>query len=153
MKQLKPLFRIKSARKKSEQDNIDECVDAFFDDQVDTDDTPPSSPSDLEEFLNSITQRFLEEQDLIGKHREPILKWFLNAASVQLAIVNVLLIICLVCFKEQLAVILDFFKYFIASTFIEILGGLLIIVRFLFNDNLYNIVHKIFDKSHKNKDK
>lgn len=133
--------------------DIDQDLEEFLDDNIDDNDVPTSKTNSLEDILNDLVpklgQKFLNEQDMIARYREPILKWFLNAAGVQLAIVNVLLLICLFGFRDQLDIILDFFKYFISFTFVEVLGGLLIIINFLFNNNLYNLFKGLYSKQKK----
>lgn len=59
--------------------------------------------------------------------------------AVQLIIVNVLIFFAVFESKNMVA-LLDFLKYFVGATFLELLGGLLIIVNFVFSHETSDMI-------------
>lgn len=85
------------------------------------------------EFFDELSQRFVEQQDQVIKHRKRLLKWFAWITASQLLIINVLIFICIFGNEQIIDQTLSFMKFFVGATFLELLGGLLIIVKFVFS--------------------
>lgn len=81
-------------------------------------------------FFEQLAQRFVKQQDQITHHRGIITIWFAAITAMQLLVINVLVFFAI--FKSNANIILDFMKYFVGATFLELLGGLFIIVKFVF---------------------
>lgn len=86
--------------------------------------------TDISEFFNKLSDRFVVQQDQITNHRGIITKWFAVITAMQLLVINVLVFFAI--FNSNANIILDFMKYFVGATFLELLGGLFIIVKFVF---------------------
>lgn len=102
-------------------------------------------------FFQQLSQRFVEQQDQITAHRRIITKWFATITAMQLAIINVLVFFAI--FNSNLAVILDFMKYFVGATFLELLGGLFIIVKFVFGHETSDMLKHLTYNQPNSKDK
>ncbi len=91
-------------------------------------------------FFEELSKRFVDQQDQIIEHRKRLLKWFAWITASQLIVINVLIFICIFGNKEILDVTLSFMKFFVGATFLELLGGLLIIVKFVFSHETYDML-------------
>lgn len=91
-----------------------------------------NTSKNYEDFLEDLLDRFVNQQDQISKYRSTLTKWFAWITAIQLIIVNVLIFIAIFGSKDMIA-LLDFLKYFVGATFLELLGGLLIIVKYVFS--------------------
>ena len=91
-------------------------------------------------FFDELSKRFVDQQDQIIKHRKHLLIWFAWITASQLLVINVLIFICIFGNKEVLDLALSFMKFFVGATFLELLGGLLIIVKFVFSHETYDML-------------
>lgn len=96
---------------------------------------PPSS----DDFLNQLNKRFINQQDQIAKYRTILTVWFVCVTVAQLIVADVLIFIAIFVVKEMVE-LLDFLKYFVGATFVELLGGLLIIVKFVFSHETFDMI-------------
>lgn len=94
-------------------------------------------------FYSQLSEHFINEQRGILHYKEKILKWFCITITLQLIAINFILIGVLLNLQMYLRVILDFMKYFIAGTFVELLGGLFIIIKWVYNENVYSLLDRI----------
>ena len=96
-------------------------------------------------FFEQLAQRFVKQQDQITHHRGIITIWFALITAMQLLIINVLVFFAI--FNSNANVILDFMKYFVGATFLELLGGLFIIVKFVFGHETSDMLkHLTYNK-------
>ena len=86
-----------------------------------------------DDFFEKLSNKFVEQQDQIMNFRSTIGIWFASITALQLLVINVLIFFAIFMGQEIMSLLLDFLKYFIGATFIELLGGLLIIVKFVFS--------------------
>ena len=98
-----------------------------------------SKNNGYEEFLKQLLDRFVKQQDQISTYRSTLTKWFAWITAIQLIIVNVLIFFA-VFGPQDMVALLDFLKYFVGATFLELLGGLLIIVKFVFSHETSDMI-------------
>ena len=96
-------------------------------------------PSSSDDFLNQLNKRFINQQDQIAKYRTILTVWFVCVTVAQLIVADVLIFIAIFVVKEMVE-LLDFLKYFVGATFVELLGGLLIIVKFVFSHETFDMI-------------
>lgn len=99
----------------------------------------------IEDLIKKLTKSFTDQQDAITSHRRTLLIWFACITAMQLITINVLIFICVLGKRilgdaEILNAILEFIKYFIGATFLELMGGLLIIVKYVFSREAYDML-------------
>ena len=92
-----------------------------------------SAPNKTDEFFEKLSNKFVEQQDQIIKFRSTITIWFAVITALQLLVINVLIFFAIFKSQEIMPMLLDFLKYFVGATFVELLGGLFIIVKFVFS--------------------
>lgn len=68
------------------------------------------------------------------------MKWFAWITGSQLFVINALIVIAVFWKSEMVNIILDFLRFFIGATFLELLGGLIIIVKFAFSHETYDML-------------
>lgn len=91
-------------------------------------------------FYEELSKRFVEQQDQVISQRKHLLIWFAWITASQLLVINVLIFICIFGNQESLNVTLSFMKFFVGATFLELLGGLLIIVKFVFSHETFDML-------------
>lgn len=91
---------------------------------------PEMSPSGL---FKALSEEFVQEQEELQTHRGRLINWFTLITVVQLLIVNVLVFIAIFGRQESTQMILNFMSYFVGATFVELIGGLYIIVKYVFS--------------------
>lgn len=99
----------------------------------------------IEDLIKKLTKSFTDQQNAIIAHRRTLLIWFACITAMQLITINVLIFICVLSKRilgdtEILSAVLDFIKYFIGATFLELMGGLLIIVKYVFSREAYDML-------------
>lgn len=92
-----------------------------------------SAPSKTDDFFQKLSNKFVEQQDQIIQFRSNITIWFAVITALQLLVINVLIFFAIFKSQEIMPMLLDFLKYFVGATFVELLGGLFIIVKFVFS--------------------
>ncbi len=107
--------------------------------------------NDITTFFNKLSDRFVDQQDQITDHRGIITKWFAIITAMQLLVINVLVFFAI--FNSNTNVILDFMKYFVGATFLELLGGLFIIVKFVFGHETSDMLKHLTYNKPSSKDK
>lgn len=93
-----------------------------------------------DKFFADLSKRFVTQQDQIIAHRKSLLRWFAWITASQLVVINVLIFICIFGSSQALNILLSFLKFFVGATFLELLGGLLIIVKFVFSRETYDML-------------
>lgn len=106
--------------------------------------TETSDPS-IEDLIKKLTESFTAQQTEIINHRKTLLIWFAWITAIQLVCINALIFICIfsnriLANKEILDAFLNFLKYFIGATFLELMGGLLIIVKYVFSREAFDML-------------
>ena len=91
-------------------------------------------------FFEELSKRFVEQQDQVIDQRKHLLIWFAWITATQLLVINVLIFFCIFGNKEILDITLGFMKFFVGATFLELLGGLLIIVKFVFSHETFDML-------------
>ncbi len=91
-------------------------------------------------FFEELSKRFVKQQDQVIGQRKHLLIWFAWITATQLLVINVLIFICVFGNKEILDITLSFMKFFVGATFLELLGGLLIIVKFVFSHETFDML-------------
>lgn len=92
-----------------------------------------TSSNKKDDFFEKLSNKFVEQQEQIVKFRSNITIWFAVITASQLIVINVLIFFAIFKSPEIMTMLLDFLKYFIGATFVELLGGLFIIVKFVFS--------------------
>ena len=92
-----------------------------------------TSSNKTEDFFEKLSNKFVEQQEQIVKFRSTITVWFAIITALQLLVINVLIFFAIFKSQEIMPMLLDFLKYFVGATFVELLGGLFIIVKFVFS--------------------
>lgn len=85
------------------------------------------------DLYGNLSEQFVNQQGQITTHRSTLTTWFAWITAIQLVVINALIFITVFGDKQILPTLLDFLKFFVSATFIELLGGLFIIVRFVFS--------------------
>ncbi len=97
-------------------------------------------------FFEDLSEQFVKQQAQISKFRSAITRWFACITAMQLVIINILVFIAIAMDRSVMSTLLEFLEYFIGATFIELLGGLFIIVKFVFSheasDMLKHLTYK-----------
>lgn len=99
----------------------------------------------IEDLIKKLTASFTAQQTAIINHRKTLLTWFAWITAIQLASTNVLIFICIfsdkiLADKQILDAFLGFIRYFIGATFLELMGGLLIIVKYVFSREAFDML-------------
>ena len=92
-----------------------------------------TSSNKTEDFFEKLSNKFVEQQEQIVKFRSTITVWFAIITALQLLVINILIFFAIFKSQEIMPMLLDFLKYFGGATFVELLGGLFIIVKFVFS--------------------
>lgn len=82
-------------------------------------------------FINKLSETFIKEQEKNAKHRSDLLDWFTKVTRGQLIFINFMIAITVFFLRDYFEVTFDFLKFLVGATFLELLGGLLIIVNFV----------------------
>ncbi len=98
------------------------------------------SENSEEDFFEKLADEFVKQQDQVVNHRNQLLKWFAWITASQLIVINILIFICILGNKQIINTTLSFMKYFIGATFLELLGGLLIIVKYVFSHETFDML-------------
>ena len=98
------------------------------------------SENSEEDFFEKLAERFVKQQDQVIKHRNRLLKWFAWITASQLVVINVLIFICILGNEQIISTTLSFMKFFVGATFLELLGGLLIIVKYVFSHETFDML-------------
>lgn len=93
-----------------------------------------------EDFFGKLAESFVKQQDQVINHRNRLLKWFAWITASQLVIINVLIFICILGNEQIISTTLSFMKFFVGATFLELLGGLLIIVKYVFSHETFDML-------------
>lgn len=96
-------------------------------------------------FYQNLTENYLSKENTDSLNRDSIIRWFTILTFMQLFFINIIIIVALTSMRDYMDIIFDFLKYFVGATFIELLGGLLIIVNWLFNHNVFKLINSISD--------
>ena len=96
--------------------------------------------SGVDKFFDTLSEQFLEQQAQIKSFRSKLTGWFTAVTVIQLVTINVLIFFIFFGDKYMLDAWLDFLKYLVGATFVELLGGLLIIVRFVFSRETFDML-------------
>lgn len=91
-------------------------------------------------FYKDLAERFVQQQAQVINHRSSLLKWFAWITAMQLLAINVLIFLCVYANEQVLEILLDFMKFFVGATFLELMGGLLIIVNYVFGHEAYDML-------------
>lgn len=99
----------------------------------------------IEELIKKLAKSFSAQQDAVVNHRKTLLTWFAWITAIQLLVINILILICMLSGKilgdyQILDAVLDFIKFFVGATFLELMGGLLIIVKYVFSREAYDML-------------
>lgn len=96
---------------------------------------PESSPSgpSTSSLFKALSDEFVNEQEKLQTHRERLIQWFTIITVVQLVVVNVLVFFAFFGRQETIQTVLTFMSCFVGATFVELIGGLYIIVRYVFS--------------------
>lgn len=80
--------------------------------------------------------------------------WFAIVTILQFLVINIIVIVALFFEQNKMDAVFKFSKFFIGATFAELLSGLFIIIKFVFNKDvvslLSDISEKIWNKQSKN---
>lgn len=95
-------------------------------------------------FYQDLTTRFLDEQTINSEYRDMLIKWFTIIIAFQVILIDVIVIAAL--HSPYIKVIFDFLNVFISATVVELLGGLFIIVHYVYNHNVYSLLETISKK-------
>lgn len=98
------------------------------------------SENSEEDFFEKLAESFVKQQDQVINHRNRLLKWFAWITASQLVIINVLIFICILGNEQIISTTLSFMKFFVGATFLELLGGLLIIVKYVFSHETFDML-------------
>lgn len=98
------------------------------------------SKNSEEDFFEKLAENFVKQQDQVVNHRNQLLKWFAWITASQLIIINVLIFICILGNEQIISTTLSFMKFFVGATFLELLGGLLIIVNYVFSHETFDML-------------
>lgn len=105
----------------------------------------PDQNGNKEDLFKDLADAFTSQQTAIISHRKTLLIWFICITAMQLFVINVLIFICVFSNKilgdiALLNAVLEFIKFFVGATFLELMGGLLIIVKFVFSREAYDML-------------
>ena len=98
------------------------------------------SENSEEDFFKKLAESFVDQQNQVINHRNRLLKWFAWITASQLVIINVLIFICILGNEQIISTALSFMKFFVGATFLELLGGLLIIVKYVFSHETFDML-------------
>lgn len=98
------------------------------------------SENSEEDFFEKLVENFVKQQDQVVNHRNQLLKWFAWITASQLIVINVLIFICILGNEQIISTTLSFMKFFVGATFLELLGGLLIIVNYVFSHETFDML-------------
>lgn len=103
-----------------------------------------SKPNDSDgtkndKLLDDLSSSFIEQQNSNANLRKSLTIWFILTTAIQLIVIDVIIFLGIFNFIESVA-LFDFLRFFISATFIELLGGLIIIVKFVFKDAIYDML-------------
>lgn len=112
---------------------------------IDENSIKETSDQSIEDLIKKLTESFTAQQTEIINHRKTLLTWFAWITAIQLVSINVLIFICILgdnilADKQILDAFLGFLKYFIGATFLELMGGLLIIVKYVFSREAFDML-------------
>ena len=112
---------------------------------IDENSDKETNDQSIEELIKKLTASFTSQQTAIINHRKTLLTWFAWITAIQLASINVLIFICIfsdkiLADKQILDAFSRFIKYFIGATFLELMGGLLIIVKYVFSREAFDML-------------
>ncbi len=96
-------------------------------------DNNETNPYDRDTFYEKLSKQFVEQQEQVKDFRKILLWWFAVITILQLIAINVVIMISIFAQLDPFNSIVDFMKFFVGATFVELLGGLIIIVKFVFN--------------------
>ena len=106
--------------------------------------TPTITRNNASDFFGKLLSNFIAQQNQTIRLRAIITKWFAFITALQLLVVNVLIFFAIYANQEVMPMLLDFLKYFVGATFVELLGGLIIIVKFIFNHETSDMIKHLY---------
>lgn len=97
-------------------------------------------------LYTELSNGFLGEQEQNIEYKNILTHWFLSLTAFEIIVINIIVIYALSSSQAIMETIFNFLNVFIGATFVELLGGLFIIVRYAFNHNSFKLLDKLNEK-------